>query len=134
MLTGGCQCGAVRHAVAAVPSRVHVCHCTECRARSSSAFGISGIVPPAAVRLTQGTPRVRSRRTASGKVLACAFCPDCGSRIWHRNDPDGPEMSIKGGSLDDPVDLTGASYIWTRSKLPGVVSPPGVKQFPQDHD
>lgn len=134
MLTGGCQCGAVRHAVAAVPSRVHVCQCTECRAQSSSAFGISGIVPPAAVRLTQGTPRVRSRRTASGKVLAFAFGTDCGSRIWHRNDPDGPEITINGGSLDDPFDLTGASCIWTQNKLPGVVILPSVPQFPQDHD
>lgn len=134
MLTGGCQCGAVRHAVAAVPSRVHVCHCTDCRAQSSSAFGISALVPPAGLHLTRDAPWVRSHPTPSSKVLACAFFPDRGRRVWHVNEPDGPEMSIKGGSLDDPVDLTGASCIWTRSKLRGVVSPPGVKQFPKDHD
>ncbi|WP_273500552.1 GFA family protein [Paracoccus sphaerophysae] len=134
MLTGGCQCGAVRYAVAAVPSRVHVCHCTECRAQPSLAFVISGIVPPAAVRLTQGTQRVRSHPTPSSKVLASAFCPDGGSRIWHRKAPDGAEMSVRGGSLDDPVDLIGACHIWTQNKLPGVVILPSVPQFPQDHD
>ena len=133
MLTGGCQCGGLRYEVRAQPSRIYVCHCSECRAQSSSAFGISVMVPPAAVRLTQGAPRLWSRRTARGKLLACAFCPDCGSRIWHRNDPDGAEMSIKGGSLDDPVDLTGAWHIWTASKLPGIVIPADAPQFPQDH-
>ena len=134
MLTGGCQCGAIRYQVAATPSRIYVCHCTECRAQSSSAFGISVIVPPDAVSLTQGAPRVWSRPTASGKLLACAFCPDCGSRIWHRNAPDADEMSIKGGSLDEPVDLTGAVHIWTISKLPGVVIPAGAPHYLRDHD
>lgn len=134
MLTGGCQCGAVRYALHVAPRRVYVCHCTACRAQSSSAFGISVIVQPASVHLTQGEPAVWRRNTASGKVLACAFCRDCGSRIWHRNDPDGEEMSIKGGSLDEPVDLSGAWHIWTQSKLPGVVIPDDAVQFLQDHD
>ena len=134
MLTGGCQCGALRYRVMAQPSRIYVCHCTECRAQSSSAFGISVIVPPAAVELTSGQPRIWRRDTASGKVLACAFCPDCGSRIWHVNEPAGDEMSIKGGSLDLPVDLTGTVHIWTISKLPGVVIPDGAVQWERDHD
>lgn len=133
MLAGGCQCGALRYEVAAAPLRVYCCHCTECRAQSSSAFGISVIVPTAAVRLTAGRPKVWSRPTASGKTLACAFCPDCGSRIWHVNDPAGEETSIKGGSLDGGIDLTGAWHIWTESKLPGVCIPAGARQFPQDH-
>lgn len=134
MLTGGCQCGAVRYAVAAPPIRIYCCHCTECRAQSASAFGISVIVPSAALRVTRGQPKRWARNTASGKVLACWFCPDCGSRLWHVNEPAAAEMSVKGGSLDDPPDLTGAAHIWTRSKLPGVCILPGAQTFPQDHD
>ena len=134
MLTEGCQCGAVCYSFAAVPSRVSVCHCTECRPQAYSAVGSSVMVSPAAMHLTRGAPRVRSRRTASGKVLACAFCPDCGSRIRHLNAPAGDDISIKGGLLDVPVDLTAAWHIRTPSKLPGVVMPPGIPQFPQDHD
>ncbi|MDO5705071.1 MAG: GFA family protein [Paracoccus sp. (in: a-proteobacteria)] len=134
MLTGGCQCGALRYRVGADPVRVYVCHCTECRAQSSSAFGISVIVPPAAVILEKGQPRIWQRDTASGKVLACAFCGDCGSRVWHVNEPAGAEMSIKGGSLDQPVDLSAAMHIWTISALPGVVIPDGAVQWERDHD
>lgn len=134
MLTGGCQCDAVRHEVTAAPLRIYVCHRTECRAQSSSAFGISVIVPSGAVRLIRGKPREWSRLTANGQTLVCAFCPDCGGRVWHRNAPQGDDMSIKGGSLGHPVDLTGAIHIWTQSKLPGVAIPDGALQFSQDHD
>ncbi|AXC49085.1 GFA family protein [Paracoccus suum] len=134
MLTGGCQCGAVRYEVSQKPGRVYCCHCTECRAQSASAFGISVIVAPDSVRLTAGHTKVWRRPTAAGKILACAFCPDCGTRLWHVNEPPGPEMSIKGGSLDQPVDLTDAFHIWTDSALPGVCIPPGARRFAQEPD
>lgn len=130
MLTGGCQCGALRYRVEAEPIRVYCCHCSECRAQSASAFGVSVRVPTEAVSLTAGTPRIWRRATASGAVLACAFCPDCGTRIWHRHEPARRALSIKGGSLDAPLDLTGAAHIWTSSKLPGVAIPPDAPQFP----
>ena len=101
--TGGCQCGAVRYELAADPLALYVCHCRECRRQSASAFGISVIVPRTALRLTAGTPRFWSRPTDTGNTLRCAFCPTCGSRLWHEN--DAPEISIKGGSLDEPPDL-----------------------------
>ena len=133
MFTGGCQCGALRYRALADPIRVYCCHCTECRAQSASAFGISVIVPAAAVALTRGQPRIWSRPTHAGKRLDCAFCADCGSRIWHAEAPKGDEVSIKGGSVDGGIDLTGADHIWTASKLPGIVIPGGARQFQQDH-
>ena len=133
MLTGGCQCGAVRYRVDAEPIRVYCCHCTECRAQSASAFGISVIVPAMSLALTQGAVKIWSRQTGSGKVLDCAFCPDCGTRLWHVNPPAGEQMSVKGGSVDGGVDLSESWHIWTSSKLSGVVIPKGARQFPRDH-
>ena len=43
-------------------------------------------------------------------------------------------MSIKGGSLDEPVDLSGAVHIWVKSRLPGVTIPEGAPQFPEEPD
>lgn len=122
--TGGCQCGAVRFRLAAPPERVYCCHCTECRRQSSSAFGLSVIVPPGAVAVTRGTPKEWTRPTASGGALACAFCPDCGARLWHRA---GDCVSVKGGALDDPPEPT--AHIWTASKLPWVAIPDGVDMW-----
>lgn len=129
-LHGGCQCGAVRYVCAAAPLQVYVCHCTECRAQSSSAFGISVQVPVAAFSLVRGAPRRWSRPTASGQVLDGWFCPDCGSRLWHRNRGDAATLNIKGGSLDDPPDLSAAMHIWTASRLPGVLIPDDAACFP----
>lgn len=138
MLTGGCQCGAVRYRITADPIRIYVCHCTECRAQSASAFGISVIVASDAFRLVQGHPKSWSRQTATDKRLECRFCPDCGTRLWHGNTPDDGVVSVKGGSLDAArmggLDLGGAAHIWTRSKLPGILIPEGARQWPENQD
>lgn len=134
MLTGGCQCGALRYRADAEPLRIYCCHCSECRAQSAPAFGISVIVPVDAVSLMQGGPRIWRRTTARGKVLACAFCPDCGSRIRHGNEPAEDVLSIKGGSVDGGVDLRNAQHIWTSGKLPGGVIPENAICWPQEHD
>jgi hypothetical protein len=131
MLTGGCQCGAVRYEVSAEPLQVYVCHCRECRKQSASAFGISVIVPKQAFVISQGHVRTWSRPTASGGVLACQFCETCGSRICHVDARENT-ISVKGGSLDQPPDLASARHIWTSRKLPGVVIPEHVEQFAEE--
>jgi len=109
-LTGGCQCGAVRYEVTAPPVRTYICHCLECRKQSASAFGISVWVRRADFTLGSGTPRFWSRPTDSGRVLDCAFCPGCGSRLWHEYAGGNSEfLTLKGGSLDEPVDLRAVS-------------------------
>jgi hypothetical protein len=133
--TGGCQCGAVRYEISSPPVELYVCHCRQCQKQSSSAFGISAIFRRPDFRLTQGAVRSWTRDADSGRRVKCNFCPDCGSRIWHE---DGealePTVSVKGGSLDRPVDLTNAVHIWVSRKLPGIAIPTGVKSFPEEPD
>ena len=128
-LAGGCQCGAVRYAVAEPPRALYVCHCRECRKQSASAFGISLVVPRAGFRVTRGEPRRWARPTDSGRTLNCFFCPDCGSRLWHES-PGEETVSVKGGSLDEGVDLGPAIHVWTARKLAGVIIPDQAPQFP----
>ena len=96
---------------------------------------ISVIVPAAGFRVTQGTPHFWSRPADSGGQVRCAFCPSCGSRLWHQ-DAAGAEktLSIKGGSLDEPPDLAASDHIWTSRKLAGVVIPDGVRRSPEEPD
>jgi hypothetical protein len=131
-LTGGCQCGAVRYEIADDPQAVYVCHCRECRKQSASAFGISVQVRRRAFRVTDGTLKTWSRPTDSGRTLHCLFCPDCGSRICHEAAGDPATITVKGGSLDDPVDLRPAIHIWTSRKLPGVLIPEGAEQHAKE--
>lgn len=128
-MTGRCQCGGVAYEIAGAPVELYVCHCRECRRQSSSAFGMSVIVRASDLSVTRGTPKSWSRPTDSGNTLDCQFCPDCGARLFHRSS-GADTISVKGGSLDVPPDLTAAVHIWTARKLPGVVIPPDAPQFP----
>ena len=131
---GGCQCGGVRYAVPREPLVFYVCHCTECRKQSSSAFGISFTIARGDLRLLQGKPHYWLRDTASGHTLECAFCSTCGSRLWHQSSGHPATVNIKGGSLDEPLDLGKAVHLWGSSMLPGVVIPAGAVLFPHEPD
>lgn len=129
MRNGGCQCERVRYRCPDNPAALYVCHCTNCRAQSASAFGISYIIASSGLEITQGAPAFWEWDTDSGRRSRGAFCPDCGTRLWHQG-IEGGELSVKGGSLDEPVDLSKAEHIWVSSKLPGVVIPDAARQFP----
>ncbi|MGI9406314.1 MAG: GFA family protein [Hyphomicrobiaceae bacterium] len=130
MRTGRCQCGDVRFECPDEPDELYVCHCRECQRQSGSAFGISFITRWDDLRLTQGEPQHWTRPTDSGGTVQCAFCPSCGSRLWHRPDDADDIVSIKGGTLDQPVDVSAATHIWTTRKMPGVAIPDGATTFP----
>jgi hypothetical protein len=89
-------------------------------------------VPRLGFRVTSGAPVVWSRAAKSGREIRCAFCPDCGTRLWHEREGATETLSIKGGSLDQPIDLAGAIHIWTSEKLPGAFIPEGALQYPQE--
>jgi hypothetical protein len=131
---GGCQCGTVRYTLSGEPLALYVCHCLECRKQSASAFGMSLEVRRADLVLTSGTPRFWSRGTDSGARLDCAFCPDCGSRLWHQQGKAAETVTLKAGSLDEPVDATPAIHIWVKRKLPGIVVPEGAARFDEEPD
>ena len=131
-LTGGCQCGGVRYEITATPEALYVCHCRECRKQSASAFGMSLIVRRTGFRLLQGKVKTWSRPTDSGRILDCKFCPDCGSRVWHETAGGSETMSVKGGTLDQPLDLNSAIHVWTSRKLPGVIIPDHAAKFSEE--
>ena len=134
MRTGGCQCGGVRYQCVDDALALYICHCKECRKQAASAFGISFIVPRVSFVLSSGAPRFWTRDTDSGRKLECAFCPECGSRLWHQSSGTSETLSVKAGSLDEPVDISDAIHIWTSSKFPSVVIPKHSRQFAAEPD
>jgi len=48
----------------------------------------------------------------------------------HQRRGTAETISVKGGSLDEPVDLRRAVHIWTSRMLQGIVVPEGAAQFP----
>jgi hypothetical protein len=132
MRTGRCQCGEIRYKSEGEPLGLYVCHCRECQKQSASAFGITLEVLRNGFQVTEGGVHYWSRSTDSGRRLKCAFCPTCGSRLWHETEPATDTLSIKGGSLDEPIDISKAIHVWVTRKLPGIIIPDDAEQFPED--
>ena len=117
------------------PVEIYVCHCSECRGQSASAFGISVIVPNDKLRLTEGTLSKWTRPSDTGGTLDCFFCSVCGTRVWHGNPETDARISVKGGSLDDTRWLHPVAHIWLRSAQPWVrIDPAEYACFPQEPD
>ena len=100
-LRGSCLCGGVRFVVTATFRRANHCHCSRCRKHSGS-FGLTtGRVPRQGFRLVAGDELIRVFRPDGGAVKA--FCSVCGSSLFGGLWPEGPEVSIRLGSVDrDP--------------------------------
>jgi hypothetical protein len=126
---GGCQCGEVRYRFEGEPLDLAACHCKDCQRQSGSAFGMSLFVPASAFRLLSGELKFFEVVCDSGRTKSCAFCPSCGTRIYHRTDAN---ISIKAGTLDDTSSLRPTAHYWTSRKQPWVVMPEGIPGFPDD--
>jgi hypothetical protein len=79
-----------------------------------------GPVAPASVRLAGG----------SGKRHDVFRCARCGTTVWSRYGvAPGDALFVRAGTLDAPDAVTPDVHIFTRSRLPWVVLPPGVPAF-----
>ena len=54
--------------------------------------------------------------------------------MFHEGAAARETISIKGGSLDQMLDLGKAIHIWTSRKLPGLPIPEQAVRFPQEPD
>lgn len=117
---GGCACGAVRYRLTGEPLVVGLCHCTDCRRETGSAF-LAYADWPADRFEVSGTYATYDGRS---------FCPTCGARLFHR-DETGAEIVL--GSLDEaPTHFTPTREGWIKRRehwLPSVV---GAEQFEED--
>ena len=98
---GGCQCGGIRYEVTAAPRQVCVCHCTDCQRQSGSAFGMALVVGVDDFRLTRGELKTYASKSDAGRAKLGAFCPDCGTRIYHKPEWRKGMLSVRAGTLDD---------------------------------
>ena len=128
--SGGCLCGRVRY-TAGKPTVCGHCHCVDCRKTSATGHATHAMVAGPSFEVT-GELACYERPADSGNLVTRYFCPDCGSRVWHGDPAWEAEVSVKGGSLDRPVDLSQAVHIWTCRKLPGVVIPDGAPRHERE--
>lgn len=127
-LDGGCDCRAVRYRLATRPLFTHCCHCRWCQRESGAAFALNAMIEADRVALT-GTrsPELVATPSASGKGQQIARCPLCRIAVWSHYAGAGPRVAfVRVGTLDQPDHLPPDIHIFTASKQPWVLLPPGV--------
>lgn len=118
---GGCQCGRVRYAFDdAAALTLYCCHCLECQRQSTSAFGMSLLLPEDALELTGDALATWERGTDRGTRNRAHFCRSCGVRIFHRPSGRGGIVALKAGTLDDASELDPVGHIWFSRAQPWV--------------
>jgi len=126
-LQGGCTCGFVRYRMNSKPLIVHCCHCRWCQRESGSAFALNAMIEAGRVELLRGEPERTTIPTLSGKGQIVFRCPECRIALWSHYAGAGEAISfVRVGTLDDPDRLPPDIHIFTASKQPWVVLPPGI--------
>lgn len=130
-LAGGCQCGEIRYEITSQPKALYACHCTECQQQSSASFGLSMPVDRTGLQLQIGVLKTWTRESASGRRVDCAFCPNCGTRIYHAPERNPEIFNVKPGTLDNTKWLVPVAHLWVTSAQPWVQVPNDVIRYPK---
>ena len=112
LATGGCQCGAVRYALLAVPE-VSVCHCRMCQKATGGPFAALAKVMKTDLAWTRGRPTW----FRSSPAAARPFCAACGTPLGFCFD-DAPHLEVSLGSLDQPARFPPDRQFGVESRLP----------------
>jgi len=132
---GGCTCRTVRYRMTSRPLFVNCCHCTWCQRETGSAFAINAMIEADRVVLLRGEVDVVDTPSASGKGQRIARCPQCHVAVWSHYAGGGTAVSfVRVGTLDQPDVLPPDIHIFTSSKQPWVVLPPGAPAVPEYYD
>ena len=85
--------------------------------------------------LLTGEPDIVLTPSASGVGQKIARCPSCRVELWSNYGDSGDLVRfVRVGTLDDPDLLPPDIHIFTASKQPWVVLPPGTPAVPEYYD
>jgi hypothetical protein len=114
VLTGGCQCGAVRFAVyAEKPVRIGLCHCRMCQKAVAGPFISLADIRHEDFAWTRGKPA----SFRSSTIAERDFCAACGTPLSYRQ-IGGDHIELTTGSFDHPELVVPTYATGTESQLP----------------
>ena len=130
---GGCACGALRYRLASEPMFIHCCHCLNCQRQTGSAFVINLLIEADRVEVVKGTAQPIEVPRDDGSVQRIFRCPRCQVAVFSEYGRREVRF-VRGGTLDDPTDITPDVHIFTRSKVGWVTLPQGTPAFEVYYD
>ncbi len=129
---GGCTCRQVRYRLTSRPMFVHCCHCRWCQRETGTAFALNAMIEAGRVELLAGQPERVDTPSLSGKGQKIWRCPSCRVAVWSNYAGLGEAARfVRVGTLDNPDLLPPDIHIFTESKQPWVLLPPGTPAVAQ---
>ena len=134
-LEGGCGCKDVRYRMESKPLFVHCCHCRWCQRETGASFALNAMIESDRLTVLGAKPELVDTPSQSGKGQKIARCPKCRIAVWSHYAGAGPLLSfVRVGTLDDPDRLPPDIHIFTASKQPWVMIPPGMPSVTEYYD
>jgi hypothetical protein len=117
------------------PLFVHCCHCRWCQRETGASFALNAMIEADRVVLLQGEVDVVDTPSNSGKGQKISRCPQCRIALWSNYAGAGDRIRfVRVGTLDEPDRLPPDIHIFTASKQPWVVIPPGMPAVEEYYD
>jgi hypothetical protein len=125
---GSCLCGRVGFEIDGLLAGIQLCHCSQCRRASGSAFAANLPVRAEDFRLVAGEPK--SYESSPGKERL--FCGDCGSPIISRNATDPAMVRVRAGLLAEPVETKAVFHFHVASRASWLPIADDLPQYPAE--
>ncbi|MBN8976001.1 MAG: GFA family protein [Rhizobiales bacterium] len=116
-VNGQCHCGQISFAAMVDPSRVSICHCSDCQALTGSPFRVTVLTARDNIRLSSAALKMYVKVGDSGGKRRQYFCPECGTPMFTSGDDETSEWGIRWGCIRQRADLKPMRQIWRRSAV-----------------
>ena len=129
-IDGSCHCGAISFTAEVEPSRVSVCHCTDCQVLSGAPFrGI--VMAPMEKFSLKGQPKSYVKVAQSGNRRVQVFCPECGTPLYSSAAESPTAVVIRLGCVTQRALLKPTLQVWHHSALPWLSELESIPALPE---
>ena len=120
-ITGQCHCGFVTYEAEIEPSKVTICHCTDCQQLTGSAYRVTASTERDCFHITRGRPKLYVKIGDTGAKRLQFFCDNCGAPVYVTGEgADADKVGIRLGTIDQRRELVPTKQSWCQSALPWV--------------
>jgi hypothetical protein len=131
-IEGACHCGRISFTAEIDPSRVAICHCTDCQTLSGAPFR-AVVTAPIDSFVLRGEPKSYVKVAESGNRRAQMFCPECATPLYATATENPTSVVIRLGCVKQRAELIPSMQIWQQSAMPwlaGLHDIPGIERQP----
>lgn len=114
-----CRCGQLRVVCTGEPTRVSVCHCRDCKARSGSVLATQVRFHADRV-LFEGQSKTWVQVADSGNTIDFHFCVECGSTLWYICAPEPDIVAVAFGNFEPGHGFVPEYSVYEERKEPWV--------------